>query len=179
MVRSRPIAFLTSAAVVPLAAMAVTACGGGAAASPAAATSTPKTSSGASATVAIANTNLGSILVDSSGRTLYLFKADSDTKSACAGACATAWPPLLATGKPAAGTGVTASKLGTITRSGGSRQVAYNGHPVYLYVGDKKPGYVNGEAVTAFGAAWFALTPSGTQISARPTSSPAGTAGGY
>jgi predicted lipoprotein with Yx(FWY)xxD motif len=74
---------------------------------------------------------------------------------------------------------VTASKLGAITRSGGSRQVAYNGHPVYLYVGDKQPGDVNGEAVTAFGAAWFALTPSGTQISARPTSSPAGTAGGY
>jgi predicted lipoprotein with Yx(FWY)xxD motif len=178
MVRSRPIAFLTSAAV-PLAALAVTACGGGATASPAAATSTPKTSSGTSATVGIANSNLGSVLVDSSGRTLYLFKADSGTKSACAGACATAWPPLLASAKPTAGTGLTASKLGTITRSGGSRQVAYNGHPVYLYVGDKKPGDVNGEAVTAFGAAWFALTPSGSQISARPTSSPAGTTDGY
>ena len=96
----------------------------------------PKTSTGASATVGVANSSLGSILVNSTGRTLYLFKADVGTKSACTGACATAWPPLLANGTPTAGTGLTASKLGTITRSGGSRQVTYNGHPLYLFIKD-------------------------------------------
>jgi hypothetical protein len=64
---------------------------------------------------------------------------------------------------------LTASKLGTIARSGGQRQVTYNGHPLYLFVKDKKPGDVNGQAVTAFGAAWFALTPAGSQVTATAT----------
>jgi len=151
--------------------MAIAACGGGGSAATAA---TPKTSSGAPATVGVANSSLGSILVDSSGRTLYLFKADVGTNSACAGACATAWPPLLATDKPTVGTGLTASKLGTITRPGGNRQVTYNGHPLYLFIKDKKPGDVNGQGVTAFGAAWFALSPSGNQTSAPASSSSGG-----
>jgi len=169
--RSRPIAFLASAAVIPLTALAVAACGGGGAAT----ASPPKTSTGASATVGVANSSLGSILVNSAGRTLYLFKADSGTKSACTGACATAWPPLLATGTSTAGTGLTASKLGTTTRSDGTQQVTYNGHPVYLFIKDKKPGQTTGQGVTAFGAAWYALTPAGNQISTQPTTS----GGGY
>ena len=176
MTRSRPITFLAGAAVIPLVALAVAACGGGGAAT---AASPPKTSSGASATVGVANGSLGSILVNSTGRTVYLFKADVGATSACAGACATAWPPLLATDKPTAGTGLTASKLGTITRSGGSRQVTYNGHPLYLFINDKKPGQTNGQGVTAFGAAWFALTPSGNQASApAPSSTSGGSYGG-
>jgi predicted lipoprotein with Yx(FWY)xxD motif len=178
MTRSRPITFLASAAVIPLVALAIAACGGGSAATAAA----PKTSSGASATVGVANSSLGSILVNSTGRTLYLFKADVGSKSACAGACATAWPPLLATGKPTAGTGLTASKLATITRSGGKRQVTYNGHPLYLFIMDQKAGATNGQGLTAFGAAWFALSPAGNQISATPASSGGGGssgAGGY
>jgi predicted lipoprotein with Yx(FWY)xxD motif len=171
---SRPITFLASAAVLPLVALAVAACGGGGAATAA----TPTTSSGAPATVGVANNSLGSVLVNSQGRTLYLFKADVGAKSACSGACATAWPPLLAASKPTAGTGLTASKLGTITRSGGSRQVTYNGHPLYLFIKDKKPGDVNGQGVTAFGAAWFALTPSGNQASTPASSSSGGGSGG-
>jgi hypothetical protein len=104
-------------------------------------------------------------LVNSSGRTVYLFKGDSGMKSACTGACATAWPPLLAIGNPTAGSGLAASKLGTITRSDGAKQVTYNGHPLYTFIKDKKPGNVNGEGVTAFGASWFALSPDGNQIS--------------
>jgi predicted lipoprotein with Yx(FWY)xxD motif len=154
--------FLASAALLPLVALAVAACGGGGAATAA----TPKTSSGASATVGVTNSSsLGSILVNSTGRTLYLFKADSSTKSACTGACATAWPPLLASGKTIAGTGLTASKLSTITRSGGIHQVTYNGHPLYLFIKDKKPGQTTGQGLTAFGAAWFAVSPAGKQIS--------------
>jgi predicted lipoprotein with Yx(FWY)xxD motif len=171
MTRSKPITFLASAALIPLAALAVAACGGGGSAATAA---TPKTTSGASATVGVANSSLGSILVNSTGHTLYLFKADSGTMSACAGACATAWPPLLATGAPSAGTGLTASKLGTITRSGGAHQVTYNGHPLYLFIKDTKPGQTSGQGVTAFGAAWFALTPSGDQASTPASSSGSG-----
>ena len=169
MTRTRPITFLLSAAAVPLAALAVAACGGGGAATAAA----PKTSSGISATVGVSNSRLGKILVNSQGRTLYLFRADVGTKSACTGACATAWPPLLATGNPTGGSGLTASKLGTTTRSDGSHQITYNGRPLYLFVKDKKPGDVTGQGVTAFGAAWFALTPSGNQAS-----SPVSTGGG-
>jgi predicted lipoprotein with Yx(FWY)xxD motif len=177
MTRRRPLTFLASAAVIPLTALAIAACGGGGAATAA----TPKTSSDTSATVGVAKSSLGSILVNSTGRTLYLFKADSGTSSACSGACAIAWPPLLAKGAPTAGTGLTAAKLGTITRSGGKQQVTYNGHPLYLYVGDKKPGDVAGQGVTAFGAAWFVLSSSGDQISAAPPSSGSGASsgGGY
>jgi predicted lipoprotein with Yx(FWY)xxD motif len=173
MTRRRPITFLAGAAVIPLVALAVAACGGGGAAT----ASPPKTSSGTSATVGAAKSSLGSILVDSTGRTLYLFKADVGAKSACTGACAKAWPPLLATGTPSAGTGLTASKIGTITRSGGQQQVTYNGHPLYMFSGDQKPGQTNGQGVTAFGAAWFALTPSGNQASAPASSSGGGGSG--
>jgi predicted lipoprotein with Yx(FWY)xxD motif len=178
MTSRRPLTFLASASVVPLAALAVAGCGGGSAATAAA----PKTSSGTSATVGVANTSLGSVLVNSSGRTLYLFKADSGSTSACTGACAAAWPPLLAKGKPTAGTGLTASKLGTITRSGGTNQVTYSGHPLYLFVKDHKPGDVTGQGVTAFGAAWFALNSAGTQVTAQPpatTSAPSAGGSGY
>jgi hypothetical protein len=78
--------------------------------------------------------------------------------------------PPLASGKPTAGTGLTALKLGTITRSGGSQQVTYNGHPVYQFIKDQKPGQTTGQGVTAFGAAWFALSLSGSQISVTPPS---------
>jgi predicted lipoprotein with Yx(FWY)xxD motif len=175
MTRSKPITFLASAAMIPLAALAVAACGGGGSAATAA---TPKTTSGASATVGVANSSLGSILVNSTGHTLYLFKADSSTSSACTGACATAWPPLVASGTPTAGTGLTASKLGTITRSGGTHQVTYNGHPLYLFIKDTKPGQTTGQGVTAFGAAWFALTPSGSQASTPASSSGSSSASG-
>jgi predicted lipoprotein with Yx(FWY)xxD motif len=128
--------------------------------------------------VGVANSNLGQILVNSQGRTVYLFKADTGTKSNCMGACAAAWPPLLAKGKATAGTGLTASKLGTTTRSGGTRQVTYNGHPLYLFIKDQKPGQTNGQGVTAFGAPWFALTSSGNQASTHASSSGGAASGG-
>jgi predicted lipoprotein with Yx(FWY)xxD motif len=169
MLRSRPVTFLASAAVVPLIALALAACGGGGAAATAAPPPTPPTTSSAptkTVSVRVAKSSLGSILVNSSGRTLYLFRADSGGMSACTGACATAWPPLLASGTPTAGSGLIASKLGTITRSGGSRQVVYNGHPLYLFIMDTKPGQTSGQGVTAFGAAWFVVSPAGNEISA-------------
>jgi predicted lipoprotein with Yx(FWY)xxD motif len=119
----------------------------------------------------VAKSSLGNILVNSQGLTLYLFQADSGTTSTCFGACATAWPPLRATGQPTAGSGVTASLLGTTPRSDGNPQVTYNGHPLYLYVGDKKAGDTTGQGVTAFGGGWFALSPTGAQVTSAPSSS--------
>ena len=174
MTRRRPITVLAGAALVPLVALAVAACGGGAAAtaspppSTSASTPTPTATPARTTTVRVSSSRLGRILVDSSGTTLYLFKADVGMKSACSGACATAWPPLLANGKPVAGAGLSASKLGTITRSGGIRQVSYNGHPLYTFINDKRPGEVTGQGVTAFGAPWFAVSPAGNQISSHP-----------
>jgi predicted lipoprotein with Yx(FWY)xxD motif len=165
--RRRPITFLATAAVIPLTALAVAACGGSGGAATASPAPAPSTSQ-QTATLRVANSRLGSILVNSNGRTLYLFKADIGTKTACTGACATAWPPLRATGKPTAGTGLTASKLGTTTRSDGTQQVTYNGHPLYLFVKDQKPSQTTGQGVTAFGAAWFAVSPAGNQISSGP-----------
>ena len=125
--RSRPITSLASAALIPLSALAVAACGSATASPPAStATSTAKTSSAASATVGVANSGLGPILVDSQGRTLYLWQADTGPKSTCSGACAAAWPPLLTTRPPTAGSGTKASLLGTTKRSDAAQQVTYN-----------------------------------------------------
>jgi predicted lipoprotein with Yx(FWY)xxD motif len=171
MTRSRPITLLASAVVIPLVALAVAACGGGGAATAAAPPAASKTTTTPTktATVRVAKSRLGRILVDSTGRTLYLFKADSGAKSACFGACATAWPPLRTGGKPVVGSGASAARIGTTRRSDGARQVTYNGHPLYLFVKDHKPGDVNGQGVTAFGAAWFAVSAAGNQISSKPS----------
>jgi predicted lipoprotein with Yx(FWY)xxD motif len=168
--RSRSIGLLAA-----LAAMAA-GCGGGAAT--AASSSPPKTASGQAATVGISNTGIGQVLVNTQGRTLYLFKADQGTKSACTGACAAAWPPLLAKGKPTLGKGINASLVGTATRPEGTTQVTFNGHPLYLFAHDQKAGETNGQGVSAFGAAWFALNSAGNQISAQPSSSSSGGGGG-
>jgi predicted lipoprotein with Yx(FWY)xxD motif len=105
---------------------------------------------------------LGQVLVDSAGHTLYAFSKDSGTTSTCEGACAKAWPPLLVEGgEPEPSNGAAASRLGTITRPDGTRQVTYAGHPLYSYNGDKQPGEANGNGSSAFGGTWTALKGSG------------------
>jgi predicted lipoprotein with Yx(FWY)xxD motif len=169
MTLTSPIKFLSGAAVLPLVALAVTGCGGSSSSSASAAQVTH-----GSATVDVAKSSLGKILVDSKGRTLYLFKKDKGTKSACFGACATNWPPERATGKPTVSSGLTASKAGTTKRSDGKPEVTYNGHPLYLFAGDKKPGDTSGQGVNAFGGSWFAVSPAGTQVSGSAPSSSSG-----
>ncbi len=170
MTRSRSFTFLAGAAVVPLAALAVAGCGGGGGGGGASAASAqPKTSKKAPpAMVKVAHSGLGKVLVDSQGRTLYLFTKDSGTTSSCTGACATAWPPLRTTGTPIAGSGANASLVGSTTRSDGTSQVTYNGHPLYLFVKDTKPGDTNGEGKTAFGGSWFAVSATGKRVSPAP-----------
>ncbi len=126
------------------------------------------------ATVSLGKTDaLGSFLVDAKGMTLYLFTKDTPNTSNCYGKCATAWPPLLTKGKPAAGDGVDASKLGTTTRKDGSSQVTYNGWPLYYYFKDGAAGDVTGQNV---GNVWFVVSPSGDKIEAgQATQAPAAT----
>src|SRR3979411_3264106 len=152
MTRSSPITFLASAAVIPLAALGLAACGGGGAATASPSPAPSKTAPAKGATARAANSRLGRILVASTGRTLYLFKADAGTTSACSGACATAWPPLLTAGTPAFRGGAMAALVGTTKRSDGAQQVTYNGHPLYLFIKDQKPGDVTGQGVTALRA---------------------------
>jgi predicted lipoprotein with Yx(FWY)xxD motif len=166
MTASRSISPLATAAAIALAALALAGCGdsSNATAPPA----PPTTASEAPATVAAATTALGQTLVDSKGQTVYLFNNDKTTKNTCNGACASAWPPLRAHGKPTVGSGANASLLATTTRSDGKPQLTYNGHPLYRYQGDHKPGETTGQASTAYGAAWYALTPTGNQLTAQP-----------
>ena len=109
-------------------------------------------------------TSLGRVVVDAGGRTLYLFEKDKHGKSACYGACAQYWPPLLTRGKPVAGAGVKAKLLGVTKRRNGTRQVTYAGHPLYRYIGDSRAGQTTGEGSVLFGAGWDALTPGGKKI---------------
>ena len=118
----------------------------------------------ASARVGVGSTQLGRVVVDSNGRTLYLFEKDRNRRSACYGPCATYWPPLLTHGKPAARAGVKQSLLSTTRRAEGTQQVTYAGHPLYRYVGDRKPGQTTGEGSVLFGAGWDALSPNGKKI---------------
>jgi predicted lipoprotein with Yx(FWY)xxD motif len=117
-----------------------------------------------SATVSTATSKLGRILVDSRGRTLYLFEKDSRRHSACTGTCATYWPPLLTKGKPTAGRAAKKTLLGVTRRADGTTQVTYAGHPLYRFVQDTKPGQTNGQDLHDFGAGWYVLGPAGTKI---------------
>lgn len=112
----------------------------------------------------VAITVTGGHLSDSSGRTLYLWVADTASTSTCAGACATVWPPVLSTGPASAVGGALAADLGTTTRSDGSRQVTYRGHPLYYFEGDKAPGAAVGQGSDSFGAKWWEVAASGAAI---------------
>jgi predicted lipoprotein with Yx(FWY)xxD motif len=145
-------------------------------------TGTAVAASGSNAVVNVRKTSLGNVLVASSGKTLYMFARDTSTKSTCSGSCATFWPPLITTGSPKAGPGVTAAKLGTTRRGDGKLQVTYNGHPLYFFANDKKAGQTGGEGVKAFGAKWFVLSPAGVKIEpagGTTTTTPTTTGGGY
>jgi predicted lipoprotein with Yx(FWY)xxD motif len=133
---------------------------------------TGNSASGKSGTVSLRKTSLGMILVNSKGRTLYLFAKDRGAKSSCTGMCATYWPPLVSTAKPTAGSGVKAALLGRTRRSNGAMQVTYNKHPLYTFALDKAAGQVTGEGKLAFGAKWYGVSARGTAVT---KTAPAGT----
>lgn len=134
---------------------------------PAATSPTPSTAAGVVVTTKHIG-KLGTILGAGPKRlTVYLFEADKGPVSSCSSACAAVWPPVTTSGKPKAVSGALAAELGTSTRSDGTTQVTYKGHPLYYYVKDVKdgdPGDAYGEALTNFGAEWYALAPSGNKV---------------
>lgn len=128
-----------------------------------------KSSEGGSGGGTVASTEiegLGSVLVDSKGMTVYLYTPDTGTESVCYGACESAWPPVLAEGKPTAGEGAMSSALGTTKRKDGSMQVTYKGHPLYTFAGDKSAGEANGQEVEG---TWFVLNESGSAVKGKAT----------
>jgi predicted lipoprotein with Yx(FWY)xxD motif len=109
--------------------------------------------------------NLGPILVDGAGRTVYLFEKDKGNKSSCSGACAAVWPPVTTSVKPKPGSGADAAKLSTTKRSDGTNEVSYAGHPLYYYAPDgTSSGSTGGQGLNQFGAKWFVLSPSGDAV---------------
>jgi predicted lipoprotein with Yx(FWY)xxD motif len=118
----------------------------------------------ARATVKVAESRFGRMLVDGRGLSLYLFTRDPRGRSRCYGDCAKAWPPLLTDGAPRAGSGARKRLLGTTKRRSGKLQVTYRGHPLYYYVGETRAGQVLCQGVVEFGGTWLVVSPSGRAI---------------
>ena len=116
-------------------------------------------SSAAQAVISTKSTSLGTILVNSSGQTLYLNVADKPGKFPCTGQCAAAWPPVSTSGKPKAAGKAKAANLGTV-KHGNVTQVTYSGHPLYTFTADSKSAPTSGEGVNGF----YVVSPSGTKI---------------
>jgi predicted lipoprotein with Yx(FWY)xxD motif len=116
------------------------------------------------ATVSLRTTKLGVVLVNSKGRTLYMFAKDKSGKSSCTATCAKYWPPALAQAKPTAGTGIKTALLGTTKRADGRKQVTYNHHPLYGFALDKQAGQTNGQGESAFGSRWWAVSATGKPV---------------
>jgi predicted lipoprotein with Yx(FWY)xxD motif len=123
--------------------------------------------SGAGAAVVVTSkqNKLGTILGAGPKRlTVYLFEGDKGASSSCSGPCAVVWPPVTTTGKPQASGGALAAELGTITRSDGTTQVTYKGHPLYYFAKDGDAGDAYGQGIKGFGAGWYVLSPSDSKI---------------
>jgi predicted lipoprotein with Yx(FWY)xxD motif len=183
-----PVKLAAPLAVALLAAAACSSSGSSSSSGSTSPSAAASASSAASSTVITTKTSSGgSFLTNSAGRAVYLFMADTTGKSTCDGACAAAWPPVVATGQPTASGSAQASDLGTITRSDGTKQVTYNGHPLYYFEGDTGPGTDKGQGLNGFGALWYLVTPSGSSIttavtiggSGATTSPSSGGGGGY
>ena len=159
---------------VPLgAALLAAACssGGGSQAAGTPASGSPASAATTGTVITTHAGSAGSFLTDGSGRAVYLWSKDTMDTSACAGACAGAWPPVPASGKLTASGGAKTSDLGTITRSDGSKQVTYDGHPLYFFAGDSGAGQITGQGSNGFGAKWWLVAPSGAEITGAETAS--------
>ena len=138
---------------------------GGGGYAPSASSTTGSSASSSATEISTKTSKLGTILAAGPKRlTVYLFEGDAGLTSKCTGACASAWPPVAAGGSTTVQGQAVAADLGTITRSDGTKQVTYKGHPLYYFVRDKDSGDAYGEGAKAFGAAWYVLAPSGVKI---------------
>ncbi len=167
---------LLSVASIGATALVLASCGGSSSSKSTSSSSggTKPASSSAATMVSTAKTSLGAVVVDGSGRTLYLFAKDTGPRSTCSGSCAVNWPPFTAASTPKAGGGVQASALSLVRRSDGKRQVVIDGHPLYFFKGDQSAGQLNGQGLDAFGAKWFIVSPSGKSVTGSASSSSSG-----
>jgi predicted lipoprotein with Yx(FWY)xxD motif len=116
------------------------------------------------AALTVRGSSFGRILFDGRGYVLYAFTRDPRGQSACARACARAWPPYIVKARPRAGAGISAARIGTTKRADGSRQATYGGRPLYYYIGDRKPGQILCQNVTEFGGVWRVVRASGRLV---------------
>lgn len=157
------------------AALLVAACGSSSSGqSTKASSSKPAAAKSSGLTISTAKGSMGTYLVGSSGRALYMFAADKNGKSACSGSCAQNWPPLTSSSTPKAAGGVNASDFGSIVRSNGAKQVTYNGRPLYYFIGDTGAGMTSGQGSSAFGAKWWLMTPGGAELTSKASSGGSG-----
>ncbi len=175
------ISWLAPAGIAAVA-LAAAACGGSSSgagstggSSPAAAPATSRAAASTSAALKTAKAGGATVLTSAGGFTLYWFVPDTATASKCNGACARYWPPVK--GPATAGAGIT-GKLTVIKRSDGSMQAVYNGHPLYTYVGDTKPGQAKGNGLNLSGGVWHEVTTTGAVAPAAHSSSSSGSSGG-
>ena len=138
-------------------------CGAGGSADAAPESTAPNASTARGATLKVVSSQYGRVVADAKGEALYLFTKDGRGKSQCYGDCAKAWPPVLTKGRPRAGEGISASRLGTVRRRDGRSQVTYKGHPLYYYVHDK-PGVILCQNVAEFGGDWLVVAPTGNAV---------------
>jgi predicted lipoprotein with Yx(FWY)xxD motif len=154
----------------------------GTAAAPASPAGSSSSSSGSSASgatvIETATSSGGTFLTNGSGRAVYLWAKDTGDMSNCTGACAGAWPPVTTTGTATASGAAKASDIGTITRSDGTKQVTYDGHPLYYFSGDSGPGTATGQGNDGFGAKWWLVAPTGSDVTAAVASFTAGGSAG-
>jgi predicted lipoprotein with Yx(FWY)xxD motif len=164
--------------------------GGGAATTSSPPSSAPSSSSSAASSSAGAGRavtvktatagKLGPVLVDESGRIVYLFVKDQGGTSSCYNACANVWPPVTTSGKPRAMGQAKPGKLGTAKRKDGKSQVTYAGHPLYYYApDDHQPKSHKGQDITSFGAKWYVLAPQGNKVDKGGGTGGGGYGGGY
>jgi predicted lipoprotein with Yx(FWY)xxD motif len=116
--------------------------------------------SAAAGDIALASAGLGTVLVGPTGMTLYMFTPDTASASACTGSCAATWPPLTGA-VTSLGAGLNASDFGTLTRSDGTTQITFHGHPLYYFSGDQAPGDTNGQGLAG---KWYVLGADGNAI---------------
>lgn len=126
--------------------------------------SKPASTSTAALTIGTASGSMGTYLTGASGRAVYLWVADKPDKSVCSGSCAQYWPPLTASSMPKVAGSANAADITLIARPGGSKQVAYKGHPLYYFIADTSAGMTSGEGNNGFGAKWWLVSPAGSQI---------------
>ncbi len=153
---------MVTVSVLVTALAALGGCGSSKSSTTATTVATPPTTAAAPTLAVSANTKLGQILVDSTGKTVYLFVPDgSSTTSTVTAAVKPNWPAVTVTGAPVAGSGLVQSKLTADPQPDGTKQVAYGGHLLYTFIRDAAPGDTNGQAL---GGKWYAVSPAGNQV---------------